>query len=608
MTDLHCILPRVTKPARYTGGEWNSIVKDWGSVDVKMALAYPDLYEIGMSNLGLSILYHLINGEPYALAERVYMPWTDMRDAMKAASVPLYGLESRRPLRDFDIIGFSLGYELTYTNVLDMLELAGIPLQASQRGESDPLIIAGGSCAYNPEPMWEFIDLFVIGEAEEAVIELLRSFRDFRQSGVPDRKGLLRHLARIPGVYVPSFYDVSYNGDGTVSKVTPVSNDIPGSVSRRTLAELTPIITSPVVPYIAAVHDRAMIEIQRGCTRGCRFCHAGIVYRPVRERSCGEIMEAMSRLLGNTGYNELSLLSLSTSDYSEIEKLINSIHVKYRDESLKISLPSLRLDSFSVGLMEAITAGKKTSLTFAPEAGSERLRRVINKSLTDDVIINTLAVACARGWNAVKLYFMLGLPGETEEDINSIATLASRIAWDAVKQSGRRLNIKVSASAFVPKPHTPFQWVGQITQDDMNERIETLRRALKKSGARLTWQDSRVSFLEAVLSRGDRRLSKAIHRAWQLGACFDAWSERFNYDAWLKAFEECQVDPSFYANRVRSLDEVLPWGHIDTGVSLDFLKQEYRNSKDEKATDDCRMGLCNRCGLEILHPKCGASL
>ncbi|MFA5055504.1 MAG: TIGR03960 family B12-binding radical SAM protein [Dehalococcoidia bacterium] len=608
MTDLHDILPGVTKPARYTGGEWNSVVKDWGSTDVKIALAYPDTYEIGMSNLGLSILYHLVNNEPYALAERVYAPWIDMRDAMKSAAIPLFSLESKRPLRDFDIVGFSLGYELTYTNVLGMLDLAGIPLLSSERRDGDPLIIAGGSCALNPEPMWEFIDLFVMGEGEEVVIEFLRSFRDFKMNGGSDRHALLRHLSRIPGVYVPAFYDVSYNSDNTVSEVARVSTDVPKSISRRIMNELLPAVTSPVIPYISTVHDRAMIEIQRGCTRGCRFCHAGVVYRPVRERPVNEILAAMDDLLKNTGYNELSLLSLSTSDYSNIEKLINNINLKFRDDSLKISLPSLRLDSFSVALMDAITAGKKTSLTFAPEAGSERLRRVINKSLTDDVIINTLAVACSHGWNNVKLYFMLGLPTETSEDIEAIAALARRAGTDIAKQCGRRLNIKLSASAFVPKPHTPFQWVGQVNRDEMNDRIDILRRGLKKSGTRLTWQDPRVSFLESVLSRGDRRLSRVIHTAWRLGAGFDAWSERFRYDLWLKAFEDCSIDPSFYANRTRPLDEVLPWNHIDTGVSIDYLKQEYINSTNETATDDCRVGRCNHCGLERVIPACGTLL
>lgn len=608
MTDLHDILPGVTKPARYTGGEWNSVVKDWGSTDVKIALAYPDTYEIGMSNLGLSILYHLVNNEPYALAERVYAPWIDMRDAMKSAAIPLFSLESKRPLREFDIVGFSLGYELTYTNVLGMLDLAGIPLLSSERRDGDPLIIAGGSCALNPEPMWEFIDLFIMGEGEEALIELLQSFSNFKKDSGTDRAGLLRHLSEIPGVYVPSFYDVSYNSDNTVSEVTRVSKDAPSSISRRIMDELLPSVTSPVIPYISTVHDRAMIEIQRGCTRGCRFCHAGVVYRPVRERPVNEILAAMDDLLKNTGYNELSLLSLSTSDYSNIEKLINSINLKFRDDSLKISLPSLRLDSFSVALMDAITAGKKTSLTFAPEAGSERLRRVINKSLTDDVIINTLAVACSHGWNNVKLYFMLGLPAETAEDIEAIAALARRAGTDIAKQCGRRLNIKLSASAFVPKPHTPFQWVGQMSRDELNDRIDILRRGLKKSGTRLTWQDPRVSFLEAVLSRGDRRLSRVIHTAWRLGAGFDAWSERFKYDLWLKAFEDCSIDPSFYANRRRPLDEVLPWNHIDTGVSIDYLKQEYINSTNETATDDCRVGRCNHCGLERVIPACGTLL
>jgi radical SAM family uncharacterized protein len=608
MTELQDILPRVTRPARYTGGEWNSIVKDWEAADVKMALAYPDLYEIGMSNLGLSILYHLINGEPYALAERVYAPWVDMQEEMKRTSVPLFSLESKRPLGDFDIVGFSLGYELTYTNVLGILDLAGIPLRSSERGDGDPLIIAGGSCALNPEPMWEFIDLFILGEGEEVIVEFLRSFRAFKREGGADRAGLLRRLALIPGVYVPAFYDVSYNDDNTVSRVTLRSPDVPAAIARRMVAELTPVITSPVIPYIATVHDRAMIEIQRGCTRGCRFCHAGVVYRPVRERTCDEIMEAINKLLKNTGYNELSLLSLSTSDYPDIEKLINNINLKFRDDSLKISLPSLRMDSFSVALMDAITAGKKTSLTFAPEAGSERLRRVINKSLSDDVIIKTLTTACGHGWNSVKLYFMLGLPTETEEDIESIAALARRARSCIAKECGRGLNIKLSASAFVPKPHTPFQWVAQISREEMNGRIDILRRGLKKSGARLTWQEPRVSFLEAVLSRGDRRLSQAIYRAWQIGAAFDAWSEQFKYDLWLKAFEDCSLDPSFYANRIRPLDEVLPWSHIDTGISAEFLKQEYINSTKETATEDCRLGRCNSCGLERLHPRCGSSL
>ncbi|MFA5374408.1 MAG: TIGR03960 family B12-binding radical SAM protein [Dehalococcoidia bacterium] len=604
MTDLNGILPRVTKPARYTGGEWNSIVKDWEATDIRIALAYPDVYEIGMSNLGLSILYHLVNKEPYALAERVYTPWIDMQEAMRKASIPLFSLESKRPLRDFDIIGFSLGYELTYTNVLSMLDLAGIPVLSSERDDSDPLIIAGGSCALNPEPMSDFIDLFVIGEGEEVLLELLNSFRSFKKEVGSGRTELLRHLAQIPGVYVPAFYDVSYNDDNTVASCTPKFTGIPSMAARRMIAELTPVVTSPVIPYIATVHDRAMIETQRGCTRGCRFCNAGIVYRPVRERTCAEILEAMDELLKNTGYNELSLLSLSTSDYSDIEGLIKAINLKYRGDNLKISLPSLRLDSFSVALMDAITAGKKTSLTFAPEAGSERLRRVINKNLTDDVIIKTLATAYEHGWNSVKLYFMIGLPTETEEDVEGIVRLAQQMKAAISRGRGGGLNIKISASAFVPKPHTPFQWVGQISQEEMNERVDILRRGLKKSGMRLTWQEPRISHLEAVLSRGDRHLSKAIYHAWKLGAKFDAWREEFKYDTWARAFEDCSIAPSFYANRKRSLAEVLPWNHIDTGVSSEFLKQEYNNSTKETATEDCRFGRCNSCGLELLHSKC----
>ena len=608
MTNLNDILPKVTKPARYTGGEWNSIVKDWEAIDIKVALAYPDIYEIGMSNLGLSILYHLINKEPYALAERVYTPWIDMQEAMRKASVPLFSLESKRPLKDFDIIGFSLGYELTYTNVLSMLDLAGIPIKSAERSDSDPLIIAGGSCALNPEPMSDFIDLFVIGEGEEVLLELLNSFRAFKKECGAGRSELLRHLAQIPGVYVPAFYDVLYNDDNTVSSCTPKLDGIPSTVTRRMITELTPVVTKPIIPFIATVHDRAMIETQRGCTRGCRFCQAGIVYRPVRERTCDDILQATDELLRNTGYNELSLLSLSTSDYSDIERLIKSITLKFRGDNLKISLPSLRLDSFSVALMDAIATSKKTGLTFAPEAGSERLRRVINKSLTDDVIIETLTTACEHGWTSIKLYFMLGLPTETEEDIEYIVRLARQVKAHISKECGRGLNIKISASAFVPKPHTSFQWIGQISREEINDRVDILRRGLKKSGMRLTWQDPRVSHLEAVLCKGDRRLSQVIYRAWQLGAGFDAWSELFKYDIWIKAFEDCSITPSFYANRQRLLDEFLPWNHIDTGVSTEYLKQEYANSTKETATEDCRFGRCNSCGIERLHPKCSLLL
>ena len=608
MADLKDILPRVTKPARYIGGEWNSIAKDWEATDIKIALAYPDVYEIGMSNLGLSILYHLINKEPYALAERVYAPWIDMQQEMERASFPLCSLESKRPLRDFDIIGFSLGYELTYTNVLSMLDLAGIPIRSSERGDGDPLVIAGGSCALNPEPMFDFIDLFVIGEGEEVLLELLDAFRIFKEESGKSRSELLRRLAQIPGVYVPAFYDVSYNNDGSLASFTPKYDGIPPTIMRSIVAELPPVVTRPVVPFIATVHDRAMIETQRGCTRGCRFCHAGVVYRPVRERTRDEILRATDEVLKHTGYNELSLLSLSTSDYSDIERLIKDITLNYRDRNLKISLPSLRLDSFSVALMDAIAAGKKTGLTFAPEAGSERLRRIINKSLSDDIIIRALTTACEHGWNAVKLYFMLGLPTETEEDVTSIAWLVQQAKAAVSNNCGRGLNIKISVSSFVPKPHTPFQWVAQISQEEMKKRVEILRRGLRKSGMWLIWQDPRVSHLEAVLSRGDRRLSQVIYRAWELGAKFDAWTEQFRYDIWIKAFEDCSIAPSFYANRERSLDELLAWSHIESGVSIEFLKREYLNSTKETATEDCRFGRCNSCGLERLHPRCSSSL
>ena len=607
MTDLDHLLPRVTRPARYTGGEWNSITKDWDAIDVKMALAYPDIYEIGMSNLGLVILYDLVNREPKALVERVYAPWIDMEAEMRKATIPLFSLESRRPLKDFDIIGFSLGYELTYTNVLNMLDLAGIPVLAAQRDESYPLIIAGGSCALNAEPMAEFIDLFVLGEGEEVLLELLGTFRQWKFEGSHGKQELLRELAHIPGIYVPSLYQVDYHDDGTIAKIMPTSQGLGSSIKRRILIKLPPVVTKPVVPYMATVHDRAAIEIQRGCTRGCRFCQAGIIYRPIRERPKEEVLAAVDELLRNCGYNELSLLSLSTSDYSEIESLVGALSARYREHNLKISLPSLRIDGLSLRLMDTITSGKKTGLTFAPEAGSERLRRVINKSVSQDDLIQTLETAAERGWSSVKLYFMLGLPTETPDDIESIVNMVRQSVPARRKAGGKALHIKVSTSAFVPKAHTPFQWVAQQTEEELNARIEALRLGMKKSGLRLSWQDPKMSLLEGVLARGDRRLSQAIYRAWQLGATFDAWSEHFNYEKWGRAFDECGLDPAFYANRQRSLDEIFPWAHIDVGISATFLKREYQRNLRGTETEDCRFGRCTKCGLERWHPACQKS-
>ena len=604
MIDIDNILPLVAKPARYAGGEYNSIIKEWNSADIKLALAYPDLYEIGMSNLGLSILYQIVNQEPYALAERVYAPWIDMEVEMREASIPLFSLESRHPLSEFDIIGFSLGYELTYTNVLNMLDLAGIPLQTADRKENNyPLIIAGGTCALNPEPVADFIDAFVLGDGEEVILELIQAVRSCKRGKLNSRYELLLKLADIPGVYVPSLYNAGYNDDNTISGITPVSSRIPATIQRRIVNELPPAVTKPVMPFIATVHDRAMIEIQRGCTRGCRFCQAGIVYRPRRERSSDEICKSTDELLKNTGYNEISLLSLSTTDYSKIHSLIIALSTKYKDENLKISLPSLRIDNFSVDLLDFITSGKKTSLTFAPEAGSERLRNVINKSLPDDVLLQTMISANEHGWGSIKLYFMLGLPTETIEDVEHIADFAQR-AGMSTKNRRRPLNLKISVSPFVPKAHTPFQWVPQIGDAELNDRIDIIRRGIKKSGMRCTWHDPKVSYLEAILSRGDRRLSRVIYRAWQLGARFDAWSEQFSYDKWMKAFSDSDVEPSFYANRQRSLDEILPWDHIDVGVSKDYLKSEYYLSNKETATEDCRFGRCNYCGLELLQSRC----
>ncbi|MBA7505607.1 hypothetical protein ES706_04283 [subsurface metagenome] len=601
MTHFDNILYQVTKPARYIGGEWNSVVKDWDKTYVRIVLTYPDLYEIGMSNMALPILYELLNSQPDVLAERVYAPWSDMEAVIKKAGIPLFSLESKHRLKDFDIIGFSLGYELTYTNVLNMLDLAQIPVIASERNDSHPVIIAGGSCALNPEPMTDFIDLFVIGDGEEVLLELLDSFRDWKGKGVPKRE-LFCQVATIPGIYVPSLYQVEYQADGLLKSITPTVPQASPTIQRRIVTKLPPPVTKPVVPYIEVVQDRGAIEIQRGCSRGCRFCQAGIIYRPVRERPQSEVLQAAGELITNCGYNEASLVSLSTSDYHDIDGLVTSLSHHYHN--LMLSLPSLRTDNSSIRLMNSLPSHKKPGLTFAPEAGSERLRRIINKNTSEDEILKTAAVAFDRGFINLKLYFMLGLPTETTDDIEGITRLVDKVRSLGRQAKGKKPQIRVSLSTFVPKPHTPFQWVAQETEQQLNAKHELLKLGLRRKVIRLSWQEPKLSLLEAVLSRGDRRLGKVIYGAWKLGCTFDAWSEHFNYGNWLGAFEKAGVEPGFYAHRERSLDELLPWAHIDVGVTTAFLKREYQHALDGRETPDCRDKTCNACGLQHWQPDC----
>ena len=598
------ILHQVTKPARYTGGEWNSVVKDWDKTNIKIAISYPDLYEVGMSNLALPILYDLFNSQPDVLAERVYAPWSDMAAIMRARGIPLLSLESKHPLADFDIIGFSLGYELTYTNVLNILDLARIPVLASERG-SHPIVIAGGSCAVNPEPMADFIDFFVIGEGEEVLLELVDSFRDWKRQGkAAPREQLFRQMAKIPGIYVPSLYRVEYQADGLFKSITPTVAEAKPTIQRRIVAKLPPPVTKPVVPYIEVIHDRGAIEIQRGCSRGCRFCQAGSIYRPVRERPQEEVLQAVGELIANCGYNEVSLLSLNTSDYPNIDELVASLYHRYDSHNLSLSLPSLSIDSFSVRLMDSLVAHKKPGLTFAPEAGSDRLRRTINKNIPEDEILKTAAAVFDRGWTSLKLYFMLGLPTETTDDIEGIIQLVNKVSSLGRTAKGQRAQVRISLATFVPKPHTPFQWVAQENEQQLNSKHEMLKSGLYRKGIKLSWQEPRVSFLEAVLSRGDRRLGKVIYRAWQLGSIFDGWGEHLNYQNWLSAFEEAGLEPGFYAQRERSLDEPLPWACIDIGVTPAFLKREYRLAIEGKPTPDCRYKACNVCGLQNWQPTC----
>lgn len=608
MVDIDGLLPRVTKPARYTGGELNSVRKEWDSVSARVALIYPDLYEVGMSNLGLQILYDLVNREPDLLAERAYAPWIDMEALMRERGVPLFSLESRRPLREFDLLGFSLSLELTHTNALNLLDLAGLPVLASQRDGHHPLVIAGGSCAYNPEPMAPFFDLFVVGDGEEALLELMRlcgRMKGEGRSGGPDgrvdRNAFLREAAKLEGVYVPSLYRPS---EGAGGKPVPLEPGVPEVVRARRIARLGASPLKPVVPFMEAVHDRAMVEVQRGCTRGCRFCQAGMIYRPVRERPAAEVLHDIDCLISATGYDEVSLVSLSTADYSGVEEVARALAVQYPEHRVKVSLPSLRVDSFSVNLAHSLKDAYGGGLTFAPEAGTQRLRDVINKGVTQEDIEGAVESAFALGWSSVKLYFMIGLPTETEDDLDGIARLAYRIRDIGRRYAGNRTRIKVSVGALIPKPHAPFQWCGQEPYGRIKEKVARLQRSIRGPGLSVGWHEPESSVLEAALARGDRRTSSVIYRAWKAGCRFDAWAEQFRFDLWRDAFASEGMDIHVEAEKRFLLEEVLPWDHISTGVSKRFLAREYRRALKAELSPDCRWGKCLACGVRKSYGGC----
>lgn len=595
---LDRILPTVQKPGRYTGGELNQVVKDWDEIQVKVALVFPDIYDLGMSNLGLAILYDQINQREDALAERAFSPWTDMEHAIRENDIPLFSLETKHNLADFDIIGFSLPYETLYTSALNILDLSGIPVLSKDRGRGHPLVIAGGHATFNPEPMHAFIDAFVIGEGEAVIHEIIDCVKSFQTgvSKIDNREGLLLKLSNIWGVYVPSRYEAHYNGDGTFARIEKLVDSVPDTIIKRIVPKLPPPPTKLIVPYIETVHNRAPIEIMRGCTRGCRFCHAGMINRPVRERPVDEIVDAIEDSLEHTGFEEIGLLSLSSSDYTHVVSLVNQVSERFAGKNLSVSLPSLRIESVSVDLMDALKDARRSGFTLAPEAATERLREIINKPISTDQLLNTAREIYSRGWATIKLYFMIGHPAETMEDVDAIINLCKDVRHVGRQVIGNRAKVHAGVSTFVPKPHTPFQWVPCNTVEEIEIKQEHLRKHLRGPGLKLNWNDPHETQLEAWLSRGDRRMAEVVYAAWSNGAKFDAWGEHFNYQAWEAAFETAGLDPEFYTHRSRPLDEVFPWDHISTTVTKKFLTQDYLWSLNGKTRIDCRQQ-CFACGI-----------